>query len=244
MQTVGASVGEGELRIDGRLAERLARHLEVADEVVVLGSPRRRLDDLEVVRRVVGLDVRVDGVLDAETVELGLRETTPDGGLVDLARVLRRTVDADDILDENIHRVEVLVVLAVQRERLLIESLLRRDRGNLVDVEALDLVDVAHDLALVGADRGEEEELLEVAVVAERGRLEDDLLEELDELSREVGREEGLDGDGDILGVGRLGNGSRDDLGDGAALVDDPRRGEGHVDSPDLRADACGRSRS
>jgi hypothetical protein len=220
VKAVRLGVRDGEFRVDRRLTKRLARHLEVADEVVVLAGAGSGLDDFAVVRRVLSADVRVDGVLDAKTVELGLTEAAPDGGLVDLVGVLLSAVNRDNVLDEDVHRLEVEVVLAVERERLLVETVLDHDGRDLLNVETLDALDVVHDATLVGADGGEHEELLEVGVVGEGGLLEDDLLEKLDELRGKVGGEERLDGDRDVLRVRRLGNGGRDDLVDEGALVE------------------------
>ena len=58
VQPVRLGVRDGELRVDLRLAQRLAGHLQVPDQVVVLAGPTGRLDHLGVVGRVVGLDVR------------------------------------------------------------------------------------------------------------------------------------------------------------------------------------------
>ncbi len=59
VQTIRLGIGVGELSVDLRLAERLAGHLEVADEVVVLAGATCDLDDLRIVRGVLRLDVRV-----------------------------------------------------------------------------------------------------------------------------------------------------------------------------------------
>ena len=56
-ELVGASEAEGKSGVDRGLAESLAGHAEVLDEVFILAGVRRSLDDLEVVRRVLGLDV-------------------------------------------------------------------------------------------------------------------------------------------------------------------------------------------
>ena len=86
------------------------------------------------------------------------------------------------------------------------------DLRNLSDIVVLELVDVPNDLALVSANGSEHEQVLEVLVVAERRRLNDNLLEDLNELDRKVSCDESLDGHRDIIRVGALGKGSRDDL--------------------------------
>ncbi len=105
------------------------------------------------------------------------------------------------------------------RESLLVETVVGSDLGNLLNVVAIKTVDVVHDLALVGADGSKEQQVLQAAVVAECRWLQDDLLEQLDELVRQVGSHEGLDGSRDIVGVGRFGDGSRSHLLDKLAAV-------------------------
>jgi hypothetical protein len=90
--------------------------------------------------------------------------------------------------------------------------MLSGDASYLGDVVVLELVDVPDDLALVRADRREQKQVLQVLVVAERRWLDDDLLEQLDELDRHVGGQEGFDGDRHIVRVGALRNGRGHDL--------------------------------
>ena len=106
----------------------------------------------------------------------------------------------------------MLFVLLIDRERLLEQAMLRRNPRNLVDVVVLELVDVADDLALVGADGGEQEQVLQVAVVAEGRRLYDDLLQELDKLDREVSCNKCFHSDRDIIRIGAFRDRSRNDL--------------------------------
>ena len=108
------------------------------------------------------------------------------------------------MLYKYVHRLRVLLVLLVDEEGLLVQAVFRSNLGNLADVVVLELVDVANDLALVCADRGKHQQVLEILVVAERRRLQDDLLKKLNELNREVRRQESLDSDRDIIRVSAL----------------------------------------
>jgi len=83
---------------------------------------------------------------------------------------------------------------------------------NFCDIVVSEFLNVAEDFALVRTDRSEQEEVLEVFVLAEGRGLEDDLLQEFDEFNGKVGRQERLDGDRYIVCICRLGHGSRDDL--------------------------------
>ena len=136
---------------------------------------------------------------------MSLGETAPDLRLVDLVRVVHTSVERHDVLNENVDCLRVLLVLLEDEECLLVQAVLDGNLGNLSDVVVLELVDVADDLALVRTDSCQHEQVLEVAVVVEGRGLKDDLLKQLDELQRQVGSEESLDGGRDIVGVGALG---------------------------------------
>lgn len=68
----------------------------------------------------------------------------------------------------------------------------------------MQLVDVSDHLSLVCADGGKEQEVLEIAVIAEGRGLDDDLLQQFDELQRKVGFEEGMNSNGDVVRVSAL----------------------------------------
>lgn len=177
VKTISLGVRDGELSIDRGFSESLASHLEVSNEVVGLSSSRSGFDNLEVVRRIFSLDVRIDGVLDTKSIELSLSESRPNDRLIDLDGVLLSAINRNDVFDEDVHGVKVELVLAEESERFFVKTVFVGDSGDLLNVETLDLFDVTHNSALVGSNGSEHEKLLEVGVVAERRRFEDDLLE-------------------------------------------------------------------
>lgn len=59
VQAIGLCVSIGKLRIDLGLAKRLAGHLEVADQIVVLASPVGEFDDFKEVAGVFSLDIGI-----------------------------------------------------------------------------------------------------------------------------------------------------------------------------------------
>lgn len=124
------------------------------------------------------------------------------------------------MLNEDAHGQTVLVVLVVHSERLLVQALLDSDPGDLLRIVVLELVNVSNDLALVRSDSGEKKKVLQRSVVREGGGLENDLLEKLDKLGREIVLDESLDGDRDIIGIGALGDSGSDDLVDKLSSVD------------------------
>lgn len=105
------------------------------------------------------------------------------------------------MLDENVDGKPMLLVLLVDREGLFVQLVLRRNLGDLVRIVVLEFADVADNFALVGANGGQQQEVLQVTVVTEGGRLDDDFLQQLDQLNWQIGLNEGLDCDGNIIWV-------------------------------------------
>ena len=153
-----------------------------------------------------------DRVFDSETVKLCFCQSAPDLWLVDLVGVIDTTIQRDDVLDENVDRHTMLLVLLVDEEGLLIQAVLGGNLRNLTDVVVFEFVDIVNDLALVRPDCRQHEEILEVLIIREWRWLEDDLLQQFNELNRQISRNESLDGHGDVIGVGALGQSSGDDL--------------------------------
>ena len=116
------------------------------------------------------------------------------------------------MFDEDVDGHLVLLVLLVDEEGFLVQAVFRSDPCNVGNVVVGELVDVAHDLALVGTNRGKHQQVLQVLVLAERRRLQDDLLEQLNQLDRKVCRQERLDGDRNIVRICAFRNGGCDDL--------------------------------
>jgi hypothetical protein len=148
--------------------------------------------------------MHTDGVFDTETVQLRLGQSTPNLRLVDLVRILHATIEGNHMFDQDIDGLSVLLVLLVDHERLLVQSMLGGNLRDLDDIVVLQLVDVPDDLALVCTDGSKEQEVLEIPVVAEGRGFNDDLLEQFDEFQRKIGFEEGMDGEGDIVRVSAL----------------------------------------
>jgi len=80
------------------------------------------------------------------------------------------------MLDQDIDGLTVLLVLLVDHERLLVQSVLGSNLWDLGGIVILQLVDVSDDFTLVCTDGGKEQEILQIAVVAEGRGLDDDLL--------------------------------------------------------------------
>jgi len=158
--------------------------------------------------------VHTDRVFDTESVQLSLGQSAPNLRLVDLVRILHATIKRNHMLNQDVDCLSVLFVLLVDHKRLLVQPMLGSDLRDLSGIVVLQLVDVSDDLALVCTDGSKKQEVLEVAVVAEGRRLDDNLLEQFDELQRKIGFEECVDGDGDIVRVSTLRQDSGNDLWD------------------------------
>lgn len=70
----------------------------------------------------------------------------------------------------------MLLVLLVNHERLLEQSVLDGDLRDLGGVVVLQLVDIPNDLAFVCTNGSKKEEVLKIANIAEGGRFDDDFL--------------------------------------------------------------------
>ncbi len=92
---------------------------------------------------------------------------------------------------------------------LLVQTTLRR---NLHMVVVLEFVDITDHFASVCTNGGQQKQVLQVLVVAERRWLDDDLLQQLDEFNPKVCSQKGVDGDGNIIGVCGLRQRSGDNL--------------------------------
>ncbi|GKT40436.1 uncharacterized protein ColSpa_00617 [Colletotrichum spaethianum] len=217
---VHTGVAESESSVDGGLAQRLPGHAQVLDEILVLASADSGLNDLLVVLGVLSLDVRLDGVANTETVKLGFGHLAPDFGQVDLLGVSLGTVDAHNVLNQDVNSGRLVASLLKDLEGLLVETDFDTGGRDVGSAEVVQTVDVVHNLTLVGLGSGEQKQVLKVGVVAERRRLKDDLLKQLNKLEREIAGEEGGDSLGDLGRVGRLRNGGGSHLVNHGAAVD------------------------
>lgn len=116
------------------------------------------------------------------------------------------------MFNKNIDSLSVLLVLLVDRERLFVQPMLGSNLWDLGGIVILQFVDVADDLPFVCTDGSEKQEVLEVAVVTEGRRFDDDLFQQFDEFKRKVGFDEGMDGNRDIVRIGTLWKDSGNDL--------------------------------
>lgn len=151
-------------------------------------------------------------ILNTKSIELGLCKAAPNFRPVDLRSIVLTTVNADDVLDKHIDGISMLLVFLVDHERFLVKPMLDRNFRNLGNIIVLELIDVVHDFALVCTYSRKHQEVLQILVIAERRRFKNDLLEQLNELDRQIGGNESLDGDRDIIWISALWKCGRDDL--------------------------------
>mmetsp|Transcript_9515 Transcript_9515/g.21823 ORF Transcript_9515/g.21823 Transcript_9515/m.21823 type:complete len:509 (-) Transcript_9515:2161-3687(-) len=214
----GLGVAHDERGVDALLLHLLARHLEILDQGIVAVMSLGRGDDLSEVRGVVGLDVGINCLGDHVGVELSGGEGSPDIGDVDGLRVLLTAGHVAQVLQEHGDGVHLLVGLLVDHEGLLEQLVGDANAGDVRAVEVVQTVDVLHHAGLVGLDGSQDQQVLQVLVVAELGALEHNLLQELNQLVGQVGVHERLDSHGHFLSILARGQGSGHHLVDQLAL--------------------------
>lgn len=75
--------------------------------------------------------------------------------------------DGYNVLDENIDSHPMLIVFLVDRQCFLVKTMIGGNFGNLSGIVILQLVDVSNNLALLGPNSCQKEEVLQVLIVAE-----------------------------------------------------------------------------
>mmetsp|Transcript_98646 Transcript_98646/g.299391 ORF Transcript_98646/g.299391 Transcript_98646/m.299391 type:complete len:702 (-) Transcript_98646:1272-3377(-) len=112
-------------------------------------------------------------------------------------------------------------MLLVDQEGLLVEpvGVAQRNLGNVRPVVAIEPIDVVHDAGLVRLDGSQDEQVLQVPVLAEVGVVEHNLLQKLHQLRLQVGADEGAHRGGDLVRILRLWQSGAHDLVDHAAAV-------------------------
>ena len=133
-----------------------------------------------------------------------LRQAAPYAVLADLVRIVHPAIAGNYVFHKGIDGLRVLLILLVDEDCLLIQAVLDSDPRDFHRVVVLKLVNVANDFAFVRANSCQHEQVLEIAVVTKRRRL--------DNKFRKVGRQESFDCNGHIVRVGVLGQRGRDDL--------------------------------
>ena len=93
------------------------------------------------------------------------------------------------------------IKLAEDGKGLLVQLVADGNVGNVGSVVVVQACDVLHDARAVGLDGGQDEQVLEVAVLGEQRVVKNDLLQELDEFVGQVGGHEGLDGGRHLIRV-------------------------------------------
>mmetsp|Transcript_31185 Transcript_31185/g.87443 ORF Transcript_31185/g.87443 Transcript_31185/m.87443 type:complete len:318 (-) Transcript_31185:2509-3462(-) len=137
-------------------------------------------------------DVARDGIGNQAVVQLRRGQRRPHIVLFHLGGVLMRPLQAVQVVQQHLDCGDVQVELLVDGEGFLEEL---AAHGNLPDrwpIERVQARDVVHDARLVRLDRREDQEVLQVGVAAEGRVLQNDLLQQLDQLVRQLRGHEGF----------------------------------------------------
>mmetsp|Transcript_11520 Transcript_11520/g.29032 ORF Transcript_11520/g.29032 Transcript_11520/m.29032 type:complete len:325 (+) Transcript_11520:1247-2221(+) len=192
IRAVGARQGKQQLRVDGLVLRLLARHLQVRHKVLVALCLACQADDVRVVVAVVRLHKRLDGLLDHAVVQLRTRELSVHLGIVTLLRKLVGSVHLVEVLDQHLNGLHVVAKLFEDGESLVVQLRPDSDVGDVGRDVVVQAVDVVHDARLVSFDGSQDQQVLQVAVAAERAALQDNLLKQLNQLLGKVGIHERL----------------------------------------------------
>ena len=140
-------------------------------------------------------------ILDAKPIQLCFTETTPDFRRIYRFRKSSCPINADDMFDQDVDGVTVRLSLLVNLERFLVETRVDGNIRNLGGIVVVEFLDVIPDAGRIGFDGCENHEVLQMLVLAEGRWFEDNLFEQLDQLIWQVGVQECLDGNGDIIWI-------------------------------------------
>ena len=205
VQAVQLRVGVRQRGVDARLLHGLAHHQQVVDQALVLAIALGGGDDVHEGGRVLGADVRLDGLVDLVEVELGLGDLRPHQVVLRALSELHGSVDVLDVLDQHGHGLHLHVHLLVDQERLLGVALLQAVRSQLRRVEVVQTLDVVGDTLGRSLQTGDDQQVLERLVGAEVGALEHEVLEQVQQGLGHVGLHERLHGAAHHLAVLALG---------------------------------------
>mmetsp|Transcript_743 Transcript_743/g.1767 ORF Transcript_743/g.1767 Transcript_743/m.1767 type:complete len:262 (-) Transcript_743:3186-3971(-) len=168
-QAIGLGIRVHELRVNHLVLGLVASHEEVARQFLVVLLVLCCLDDLGVVRGILGLEVGLDCLGDLAILKLRLAELEPDSRVVATRSELLSPLHRLDVGKQSLHGLHVEVALLVDEEGFLVEHvrLTERNLGDFWAVVVVQAVDVVHDAGLICLDRCENEQVLQIAVLAE-----------------------------------------------------------------------------
>mmetsp|Transcript_5826 Transcript_5826/g.17846 ORF Transcript_5826/g.17846 Transcript_5826/m.17846 type:complete len:596 (+) Transcript_5826:1048-2835(+) len=196
---VQTSVGVNQLTLDVWVLDLLTAHLEVANQLFKVTCILSNLNHTVVVFQIIGTNVAIDGVVHFTIIQLEGGQPTPHSWLVHLGGKLQSTRSVLQVIDEHTNSIGGLVELLEDHKGLLVELRVNGDTSDLGSVVGIQTIDVAEHTSGVSLDRSQNQEVLQVAVARELAVLNDHLLQQLDELMRQVGIHERLHSDAHLL---------------------------------------------
>mmetsp|Transcript_131667 Transcript_131667/g.366980 ORF Transcript_131667/g.366980 Transcript_131667/m.366980 type:complete len:569 (+) Transcript_131667:1593-3299(+) len=221
-ELVGLTKGVHQLRVDEGVLDLPADHQQIARQLLKLLHALHGLDDLGVVSRVLCFKVGVNGLGHLRVLQVRPAELVPDRAVAAPRCKFLRPLYGSDVVEQGVHRLSMQSAALVDEEGLLVEAvrLAQRDPGDLRPVVRVQAADVVHDPRLVGPHCGQDEEVLQICILAKVSRLvEDDLLKKLDELVWQVCGDECLHRTRNLVDPRAFRQRGADDLLDDTAAV-------------------------
>lgn len=100
------------------------------------------------------------------------------------------TIEIVDLLDKNLNSGSIDVELLEYGESLLVQFIVDRNVSDVGCVVVVQTIDVLHDACTIGLDSCKNQQILEITMIAEYTAVQNDLLQELDQLVRQIGSHE------------------------------------------------------
>ena len=129
-------------------------------------------------------------------------KTAPNLWSIDGLRESGSPINADDMFDQDVDCIAMGLSLLVNFEGFLVQTRVDRNVGNLRCVVIVEFLNVVADTSRISLDCSEDQKILQVLILAKGGWFEDDLFEQLDQFGRQIGVQECLDSNGDIIRIG------------------------------------------
>lgn len=180
-------------------------HLKVADQILEFLLSFGGLDHSLIEIGVISLNVRLNGLANQVLVQLSSGQLAPDLWEVHLLGELLGSVNGFDVVQQNLDGLNIVVGLLVDNEGLLVQLVVASegDLSQFRTIIVVQSVNVIHNSGGISLDGGQDQQVLQVLVVAEIGvvGVKNDLLQQLNQFVWQFSGHESLHSGGNLLRV-------------------------------------------